>query len=117
MLLLTPQEIKKMLHFLLNYVYVQVGDRVSQQCIGILMGTNCTPLLADLLLHDYESAAMILFSGGGMSPIPKSFSLTRRYIDDLITINNHRFDGAIGKISHPHSPLRKQICRIIGLRT
>ena len=26
------------------------------------------------------------------------FSLTRRYIDDLITINNPRFDGAIGKI-------------------
>ena len=55
-------------------------------------------LLADLFLHDCKSAAMILFSRGGTSPIPKSFSLTRRYIDDLITINNPRFDGAIGKI-------------------
>ena len=62
------------------------------------MGTNCAPLLADLLLHDYESTAMILFSRGGTSPIPKSFSLTRRYLDDLITINNPQFDGAIGKI-------------------
>ena len=49
-------------------------------------------------LHDHESTAMILFSRGGTGPIPKSFSLTRRYIDDLITLNNPRFDGAIRKI-------------------
>ena len=85
MLLLTPWEITIMLHFLLDNVYIQVGDRVFQQCIGIPVGTNCTPLLADLL-HDYESTAMIVFSQGG--PIPKSFSLTRRYIDDLITIDS-----------------------------
>ena len=93
MLLLTSQEITKMLHFLLGNVYIEVGNRVLEQC----MGANCAPLLADLL-HDYESTAMILFSRGGMSPIPKSFSLTRWYIDDLITINNPRFDGAIEKI-------------------
>ena len=97
MLLLTPWEITKTLHFLLDNVYIQVGNRVFQQCIGIPMGTNCAPLLADLL-YDYESTAMILFSWGGVSPVPKSFSLTRRYIDDLITINNPQFDGAIGKI-------------------
>ena len=74
-----------MLHFLLDNVNIQVGDRVFEQCIGIPMGTNCMPLLADLL-HNNESAAMILFSWAGTGPIPKSFSLTRRYIDDLITI-------------------------------
>ena len=40
MLLLMPREITKMLHFLLDNVYIQVGDRVFQQCIGIPMGTN-----------------------------------------------------------------------------
>ena len=86
-----------MLHFLLNNVDILVGDRVFQQCIGIPVGTNGAPLLADLL-HIYESAAGILFSRGGMSPIPKSFRLTRRYIDDLITINSPWFDSAIRKI-------------------
>ena len=43
-------------------------------------------------------AQLCFFSRGGTSPIPKSFSLTRQYIDDLITINNPRFDGTIGKI-------------------
>ena len=97
MLLSTPWDFTKRLHFLLDNVHIQVGDHVFQQCIGIPMGTNCAPLLADLL-YDYESTAMILFSQGGTSPIPKSFHLTRRYIDDLITINNPRFDSAIGKI-------------------
>ena len=71
------------------------------------MGTNCAPLLADLLLHDYESTAMIFFSRGGTGPILKSFSLTRRYLDDQITINNPRFDGAIGKI-YPSAFTRKE---------
>ena len=35
MLFLTPREIMKMVHFLLDNVYIQVGDRVFQQCIGI----------------------------------------------------------------------------------
>ena len=74
-------EIMKMLHFLLNNVYIQVNDRVFQQCVGIPMGTNCAPLLADLL-HDYKSTAMILSYRRGKSPISKSFSLTRQYIDD-----------------------------------
>ena len=50
---------------------------------------------------------MISFSRGGTSPIPKSFSLTRRYIDDLITINNSWFDGAIGKIYPFALPFKK----------
>ena len=39
MLFLTPQKITKMLHFLLDNVYIELGDRVFQQCIFILMGT------------------------------------------------------------------------------
>ena len=35
---LTPREITKMLHFLLDNVYIQVGDRVFQQCICIPHG-------------------------------------------------------------------------------
>ena len=103
-----------MLHFLLDNGYNQVGDGVFQQCIGVPMGTNCSPLLADLFLHDYESAALILFSLGGMSPIPKPFSLTRRYIDDLITINNPWFDSAIKKIYPSALTLKETFVRTKG---
>jgi hypothetical protein len=35
------------------------GGRVFQQTIGIPMGTNCAPLLADLFLHAYEAAFFV----------------------------------------------------------
>ena len=31
------------------------GGRVFQQTVGIPMGTNCAPLLADLFLYSYEA--------------------------------------------------------------
>ena len=36
-------------------MFVLFGGRVFQQTIGISMGTNCAPLLADLFLHVYEA--------------------------------------------------------------
>jgi hypothetical protein len=37
-----------MLEFLIDNIYVLVGGQVSQQSVGIHMGTNCAPLLLDL---------------------------------------------------------------------
>ena len=95
-----------MLHFLLDNVLIQVGGKEFQQCVGIPMGTNCAPLLAELLLHDYESSAMIRFSRTNGHPRAKSFEFTRRYIDDLISVNNPRFDKAIEKIYPSELTLR-----------
>jgi hypothetical protein len=41
-------EKKNMLEFLIDNIYVVVGGQVFQQSVGIPMGTNCAPLLADL---------------------------------------------------------------------
>ena len=35
-------------------IYVQFGDMVYQQIVGIPMGTNCAPLIADLFLYCYK---------------------------------------------------------------
>jgi hypothetical protein len=40
-------EIKKMLEFLIENIFV-VDSQVFQQSVEIPMGTNCAPLLADL---------------------------------------------------------------------
>ena len=90
--------LKALLHFLLDNVFIQVGGKVFQQCVGIPMGTNCALLLAELLLHDYESSAMIRFSRTNGHPQAKSLEFIRRYIDDLISVNNTQFDKAIEKI-------------------
>jgi hypothetical protein len=36
-----------------NYVVIEGQD--FQQSVGIPMGTNCAPLLADLFLYSYEA--------------------------------------------------------------
>jgi hypothetical protein len=48
-------EIKKMLEFLIGNIYVVVGGQIFQQSVGIPMGTNCAPLLGDLVLYSYEA--------------------------------------------------------------
>ena len=44
-----------MIEFLIDNIFVQFGECLFRQVIGILMGTNCAPLLADIFLYSYES--------------------------------------------------------------
>ena len=44
-----------MLEFLIDSIFAMFGGRVFQQTVGIPMGTNCAPLLADLFLYSYEA--------------------------------------------------------------
>jgi hypothetical protein len=49
-------EIKKMLEFLIENIYVVIGGQIFQQSVGIPMGTNCVPLLAELgFFYSYEA--------------------------------------------------------------
>jgi hypothetical protein len=43
-----------MVGFLVENIYVVFEDQVLQQSAGIVMGTNCTHLLADVSLYSYE---------------------------------------------------------------
>ena len=46
-----------MIEFLIDNIFVESGGVIFQQVIGIPMGTNCAPLLADLFLYSYASEA------------------------------------------------------------
>jgi hypothetical protein len=48
-------DIINLLEFLIDNIFVILGGRVFQQTVGIPMGTNCAPLLADLFLYSYEA--------------------------------------------------------------
>ena len=45
-----------MLDILIDNIYVRFGDRIFRQTVGIPMGINCAPLVADLFLYSYESS-------------------------------------------------------------
>ena len=51
----TEDDIVNMLEFLVDNIFVVFGGKVFQQIVGIPMGTNCAPLLADIFLYSYEA--------------------------------------------------------------
>ena len=51
----TTNDICKMIEFLVDNIYVRFGGQLFRQMVGILMQTNCAPLLADLFLYSYEN--------------------------------------------------------------
>ena len=48
-------DICKMIEFLVDNVYVRFGGQLFRQMVGIPIGRNCAPLLADLFLYSYEN--------------------------------------------------------------
>ena len=51
----TADNICRMIEFLIDNTFVQFGGCLFHQVIGIPMGTNCAPLLADLFLYSHEN--------------------------------------------------------------
>ena len=76
--------------FLIDNIYVS-GNSVLRQVVGIPMGTNSAPLLADLFLHIYEYDLLYAYNnetGYGESRV--SFGNTSRYIDDLFSAETRK---------------------------
>jgi hypothetical protein len=55
----TCEQVCNALHFLLDNIFVHFGESIYRQVIGIPMGTNCAPLVADLFLFCYERDFML----------------------------------------------------------
>ena len=72
-------------------IYVQFGDMVYQQIVGIPMGTNCAPLIADLFLYCYERDFMSNLQKSKWLVLIDKFNDTSRYLDDIFTIDNPEF--------------------------
>ena len=76
-----------MIEFLVDNIHVRFDGQLFRQMVGIPMGTNCAPPLADLFLYSYENEFL-----------DKLINLSYRYIDDLISFNNKRFKEFISDI-------------------
>ena len=94
---ITEDQLVKQIKFLVENIYIQVGNKIFRQTIGIPMGTDCAPLLANLFLFYYEYKFMKEKLKQN-SQVAKIFSNTFRYIDDLLTLNNPTFEQEISNI-------------------
>ena len=91
--LLSCQNVCDALSFLLDNIYIRFGTKLYRQFVGIPMGTNCAPLVADLFLFCYERDFM--------KNVIKAFDLTSRYLDDLLNIDNPYFEGMVNNQIYP----------------
>ena len=62
------------------------------------MGTNCSPLVADLFLFCYERNFMLSLSEDNQSDVIQAFNSSSRYLDDLLNIYNNFFDSMANRI-------------------
>ena len=86
------------LHYLLDNIFIRFGSKLYRQIVGIPMGTNCAPLVADLFLFCYERDFMLSLSDNNQVDIIEAFNSTSRYLDDLLNIDNPYFEQMVGQI-------------------
>ena len=66
--------------------------------VGIPIGTNCAPLLADLFLYSYEAYFIQGLLKKNEKKLARSFNFTFRYIDDVLSLDNYRFGDFVDRI-------------------
>ena len=88
----------------MDNINIRFGNRLYRQILSIPMGTNCSPLVADLFLFCYETDFMTSLSH---ADIIEAFIVTSRYLDDLLNIDNPYFEGLVNQIHPPELKLNK----------
>ena len=88
-------------------IYIRFGNKLYRQIVGIPMGTNCAPLVADLFLFCYEKDFMTSLSNDNLADIIEAFNSTSRYLDDLLNIDNPYLEGMVNQIYPPEVKLNK----------
>ena len=92
------QKVCKALTFLLDNIYIRFVSKLYRQSVGIPMGANCDPLVADLFLFCYERDFMLSLSEDNQFDIIEALNSTSRYLDGLLNIDNNLFDSMVNRI-------------------
>ena len=91
----------------MDNINIRFDTKLYRQIVGIPMGTNCAPLVADLFLFCYERDFVTSLSDVKQAEIIEAFKCTSRYLDDLLNIDNPYFEGMVNRIYPPELQLNK----------
>ena len=67
------------LSYLLDNIYIRFGNKLYRKIVGISMGTNCAPRVANFYLFCYERDFMTSLSDDNQADIIEAFNPTSRY--------------------------------------
>ena len=101
------QNVCDALTFLLDNIFIRFGTKLYRQVVGLRMGTNCAPLVADLFLFCYERDFMMSLSDDSQADAIDAFNTTSRYLDDILNINYVYFDNMVSQIYPSEQQLNK----------
>ena len=93
--------------YLLDNIYISFGTKLYRQIVGIPMGTNCAPLVADLFLFCFERDFLDSLNHDNQADAIEAFNSTFRYLDDIFNIDNPYFVGMVNQIYPPELQLNK----------
>ena len=83
------------LTFLLDNIYIRFGSKLYRQIVCFPMGSNCAPLVANLILFYYERDFMLSLSEDNQYDVIEAFNSTSRYLDDVLNIDTNVFDSMV----------------------
>ena len=92
---------------LLDNIFIRFGSKLYRQIVGIPIGTNCAPLVADLFLFCYERDFMLSLSDNNQTDIIEAFNPTSRYLDYLLNVDIPYFEQMVGQIYPTELQLNK----------
>ena len=87
-------------------MFIRFGLKLYRKIVGIPIGTNYVPLVADLFLFCYERDFILSLSANNQTDIFEAFNSTSRYLD-LLNIDNPYFQQMVGQINPTELQLNK----------
>ena len=88
------QNVCDALSYLLDNIYIRFEVKLYRQIVEIPMGTNCAPLVADLF-YTVTRDFMDSFNHENQADVVEALNSTSRYLDDLLNIDYHYFEGIV----------------------
>ena len=104
--IVNKEMIFNMIETIIDNAFFTFGTRVYRQSTGIPMGIDPAPQMANLYLYWYEYNFMENLTKMNYGEA-KKFNYTRRFIDDLNTLNN---DGKLEKYNADGKIYPKEMC-------
>ena len=87
----TPESLLECLNYLIHNAYIIFDGNLYRQAIGIPMGTNAGPHVANIYLHQYKIHYFNYLHINNMKGELSKLQHVFRFQDDLISFNDHGY--------------------------
>ena len=104
----TANDLVKCITFVVDNGFIVYKRKLFRQKLGIPMGTNSAPYLANIFLYCYEANYIENLKNSGRSAEAKLISATFRYQDDCIVFNDAQLYNHVATEIYPPEMVLKE---------